>query len=621
MRLSTIATLLAALLAVPSCNDATPPPVAPTAPPSDTVAPAASASTTPPPPPDPLAATLDARRQQLQALIADEWEHTMRRSPEWASMLGDKRYNDKWSDRSEQAIRDDLAHAQDVLGRLQAIDPSGFPEQERLNHALLARDLKLQLEGARFEEWLMPASQFGGPHTWPAEMITVLSFASVKDYEDYVTRLQTLPGVLDQAIALMRAGMAKGLMPPKFLLPKVAKQAEDLASPAPAASVFAGPLKTFPAAVPEADRVRLRAACLDAIRDKVNPAYRAFAKFVRTEYAPHGRQEDGEWALPLAAERYAFQIKETTSTTMTADEIHEIGLKEVARIEAASLAIAQKLGFGDIPSMTKAIAKNPALHFKSRQAILDAYRGYTDQMTAKLPSLFGRLPKAKVEILPVEEFREKTFSSAEYEDGTPDGSRPGHVKVNTGDFAKRTMLSVESTAYHEGVPGHHLQISIAQEVEDLPKFRQHYFVTSYVEGWALYAERLGEEVGGYQDPYSYFGHLQDEMLRAIRLVVDTGLHSKKWTRQQVIDFFHAHSTEDEVDIQNETDRYMVVPSQALAYKIGQLKILELREKAKQALGDKFDIRGFHDTVLDTGALPLDVLSDQVDAWVTKTKGS
>ncbi len=612
------APLLAALLA---CNDAGPPPATAAAPPpAPAPVPSASAAT---PAPDAAAsaADLDARRKQLRALVDDQWEYTMRRNPEWASMLGDKRYNDRWSDRSEQAIRDDLAHSQDVLTRLSAIDMTGFPEQERLNHVLLARDLQLDLEGARFEDWLMPVNQFGGMHTGPAELVTVLPFSSVKDYDDYVTRLQTLPAVLDQAVALMRAGMAKGLMPPKILLPKVAKQADDIASPAPAESVFAGPLKKFPAEVPEADRVRLRAACLAAIRDRVNPAYKAFAKFVRAEYVPHGRAEDGEWALPLAAERYAFQIKETTSTTMSADEIHEIGLKEVARIEAASLSIAQKLGFADIKSMTQAVAKNPALHFKSRQAIVDAYRGYVDQMTPKLPSLFGRLPKAKVEILPVETFREKGAAAAEYEEGTPDGSRPGHVKVNTGDFAHRTMLSVESTAYHESVPGHHLQISIAQEVEELPKFRQHYFVTSFVEGWALYAERLGEEVGGYQDPYSYFGHLQDEMLRAIRLVVDTGLHSKKWTRQQVVDFFHAHSTEDEVDVQSETDRYMVIPSQALAYKIGQLRILELREKARQALGDRFDIRGFHDTVLDTGALPLDVLGDQVDAWVAKVKGA
>ncbi len=617
MRLSL--TALATVLALSACHDGTAPPATALAPlptpPSPVVQTAPAVPDAPPVP------SLDARRQQLRDLVADQWEYTMRTNPEWASVLGDKRYNDRWTDRSEKAVHDDLVHSQHVVDALEAIDTTGFPEQERLNKVLLSRQQKLVLEGARFEDWLMPANQFWGVHLAPAELVTTLSFTSVKDYEDYVTRLRTLPGVLDQATALMRAGMAKGLMPPKVILGKVAKQADDIAAPAPTASPFAAPLQAFPAAVPEADRKRLRAACLAAIRDQVNPAYRTFAKFVRAEYEPHGRAEPGEWSLPLGPERYAFHIEDTTSTTLTADQIHEIGLQEVARIEAASLATAKKLGFEDIKSMAAGIAKNPALHFKSRQAILDSYRGFTDQMNPKLPALFGRLPKAKLEILPVETFREKSSSGAEYEQATPDGARPGHVKVNTGDFTKRTTPSVESTAYHEGVPGHHLQIAIAQEVPDMPPFRQHYDVTAFVEGWALYAERLGEEVGGYQDPYSYYGHLQEEMLRAIRLVVDTGFHAKKWTRQQVIDFFHAHSTDDEVDIQSETDRYMVIPSQALAYKVGQLKILELREKARQALGERFDIRGFHDTVLDAGALPLDVLSDQVDAWIAKVKAT
>jgi uncharacterized protein (DUF885 family) len=608
---------LAIVVAVSACHDGGAPPASArvaSAASGSSGADAADAAVTPP---DPLAASLDARRQQLRALIAEQWEYRMRTHPEYASILGDTRYNDRWTDHSEQAIHDELAQSQKLLSRLEAIDTSGFPPQERLDEVLLARQLELDLEGARFEDWLMPVNQFGGQHKRPAELVTSLPFASTKEYDDYITRLRSLPGVLDQLIALMHAGMAKGLMPPRVLLPKVAKQAEDIAAPAPAASAFATPLKKFPDAVPEVDRARVRTAVLTAIRDQVNPAYRAFAKFVRGEYAPHGRAEDGEWALPSGAERYAFQIKQTTSTAMTADEIHEIGLKEVARIDAASLDVAKRLGFADIRSMAAAIAKNPALHFESRQAIVDAYRGYVDQMLPKLPALFGRLPRARLEILPVEEFREKSAAGASYQRGTPDGSRPGHVMVNTGDFAKRTRIDVESTAYHEGVPGHHLQIALAQELPDLPPFRQQYSVTAFVEGWALYAERLGEEVGGYQDPYSYFGHLQDEMLRAIRLVVDTGLHAKKWTRQQVIDFFHAHSAEDEVDIQSETDRYMVVPGQALAYKVGQLKLLELRERAKQALGDKFDIRGFHDAVLGSGALPLDVLSDQVDAWVAR----
>lgn len=606
----------AALLSLLACHGgATIPP----APPSQAALPAPVTTASSPPPASDASATLEARRQQLRDLIAEHWEYTMRRYPEWASILGDKRYNDRWTDQSEQAIADDLAWRKKLLDRLEAIDVTGFPEQERLNHVLLARQLRLTLEGARFEDWLMPVNQFFGTHLWPAQLVTMLPFDSVKDYEDYVARLRALPGVLDQATALMRAGMAKGLMPPKFLLGTVAKQADDIAAPAPDKSAFAAPLARFPAAMPEADRARLRAACLDAIRDRVDPAYRTFAKFVRAEYEPHGRADPGEWSLPLGDERYAFHIKDVTSTTMTADQIHELGLAEVARIEAQMLAVAKKLGFADLKAMRAATDHNPALHFKSREAILDLYRTYTDQMTAKLPALFGRLPKAKLEVIPVEQFREKSFSAAEYEQATPDGSRPGHVKVNTGDFAKRTTLDVETTAYHEGVPGHHLQIAIAQEIPDLPPFRQQYDVTAFSEGWALYAERLGEEVGLYQDPYSYYGHLLDDELRAIRLVADTGLHAKHWTRQQVIDFFHAHSTLDEVEVQNETNRYMVIPAQGLAYKVGQLKILELRERAKQALGDKFDVRAFHDTVLDSGALPLDVLSDQVDTWIARTK--
>jgi uncharacterized protein (DUF885 family) len=592
----------AVLLAFTACHDASAPPAA--APPNASAAPAAS---------------LDARRQQLRDIIADQWEYTMRTSPVYASILGDKRYNDRWDDISEKAVHDDHVASEKYVARLDAVDTTGFPEQERLNKALLERSLKLGLEGARFEGWLMPETQQEGWHLFLPELASLLPFTSVKDYDDYVTRLRAVPVVLGQVTALMRAGMAKGLMPPKILLGKIATQAGEIGAAAPDASAFAGPLKTFPAAVPEADRARIRAACLAAIQDAVNPAYRSFATFVRAEYEPHGRPEVGEWSLPLGQERYAFHIKNTTSTNLSADEIHEIGLKEVARIEAEMRAVAAKLGYADLPSFAASIDKNPALHFKSREDVLATYRKYIDQMYGKLPSLFGRLPKAKVTVMAVEEFREKGASGAEYNQGTPDGSRPGHVMVNTGDFAKRTTLSAETTAYHEGVPGHHLQIAIAQETSGLPQFRQQYFVTAFAEGWALYAERLGEEVGFYQDPYSYYGHLSDEMLRAIRLVVDTGLHSKKWTRQQVVDFFHAHSTSDEVEVQSETDRYIANPSQALAYKVGQLKILALREKAKKALGDKFDIRAFHDVVLDSGALPLDVLEEQVDRWIASTR--
>jgi uncharacterized protein (DUF885 family) len=566
-------------------------------------------------------AGLEARRQQLRDLVAERWEYTLRTNPEFASMLGDRRFNDKWSDLSEKAVYDDLERTKRDVARLEAVDVTGFPEQERLNKVLLLQRLRLDLEAAKFEDWLMPVNQFTGPHIDVPQLVALLPFTSVKDYDDYVTRLQKFPAGFEELVRNMKKGLSKGLVPPKILLGKVADQAEAIAGAPPADSVFAQPLKSFPAAVPEADRARIRAAVLAAVADKIEPTYRAFAAFVRADYEPHGRADAGVWSLPLGQERYAFLVKRSTTTDLTADQIHEIGLKEVTRIEAEMLRVAKSLGFADAHALKASVDKNPALHFASRQAIVDLYKKYIDDMYPKLPTLFGRLPKAKLEVRPVEEFMEKGASSAQYAPGSPDGSRPGHVEVNTGDFANRTSLSVETTAYHEGVPGHHLQLSMAQEVPELPPFRQQFGYTAYVEGWALYAERLGEEVGLYKDPYSYFGHLQDEMLRAIRLVVDTGLHSKKWKRQQVVDFFHAHSTSDEVEVQSETDRYIAVPSQALGYKIGQLRILELREKAKKALGDKFDIRGFHDVVIDSGALPLDVLGDQVDRWVASRKGS
>jgi uncharacterized protein (DUF885 family) len=304
---------------------------------------------------------------------------------------------------------------------------------------------------------------------------------------------------------------------------------------------------------------------------------------------------------------------------LSPEEIHQLGLEQVKEIEGQMLAVVNQLGYKDMNSFKAAVDGDPKLHAHSREEILDLYRKYVDQMYARLPQMFGRLPKAKLEVMPVEEFREKEASDASYQDGTPDGSRPGHIMVNTGDFAKRTVLDIETTSYHEGVPGHHMQISIAQELPELPLFRQHEDYTAYVEGWALYSERLGKEVGFFQDPYSYYGHLQDDMLRAIRLVVDTGFHYKRWTRQQVVDYFHAHSSIDEVSVQSETDRYMAWPAQALGYKIGQLEILKLRQYAKDQLGDKFDIRAFHDEVLSGGALPMDVLSARIHEWAGQQK--
>jgi uncharacterized protein (DUF885 family) len=563
---------------------------------------------------------LDARRKQLTELLSEQWEYNLRRNPEYASALGDKRYNDKISDFSEKAVYADLEQSKKFLARFKAVDTSGFPEQEALNQALMVRQLERELEGARFKDWEMPVSQFGGIHIGAPQLVSVLSFETVKDYEDYIARLKQLPTAFAQTTALMRKGMADKLMPPRILLEQVARQAGGIASGKPEESPFVvEPLRKLPASFSDADKARLRDALISAVRDRVQPAYVAFTRFVTAEYAPHGRKEPGLWSLPEGQARYTFAVKQATTTELTPDQIHQIGLAEVARDRAAMLKIAQKMGFADLKTFDAAIKLDPKLHPKSREEMLDLYRKYNDEMWARLPQLFGRLPNAKVEIMSVEAYREKEASGAQYEDGTPDGKRPGHIKVNTGDFEHRTTLDIETTAYHEGVPGHHMQISIAQELPSLPPFRQHGFYIAYIEGWALYSERLGEELGAYRDPYSFYGHLQDDLLRAIRLVADTGFHSKHWTRQQVVDYFHDNSGIDEVNVQSETDRYMAWPAQALGYKMGQLKILALREKARQELGSKFDLRGFHDELLSGGAMPLDVLEARLNSWTAARK--
>jgi uncharacterized protein (DUF885 family) len=565
--------------------------------------------------------SLEIRRKALRDLLAEQWDYRMRHEPEYASILGDKRFNDQLSDFSPKAITDQQAATRDFLKRFEGIDATGFPDQEALNKTLMVRDLKEAIAGERFKNWEMPVTQFSGFHLVAAQLPALLPFDNVKDYRDYIARLHKFPAVFDQLAVLMRLGLQDGLMPPKFLLEKVSLQTHQIGSMSAAASPFAEPLKKFPDSISKEDREAIRNDVLGAIEKDVNPAYLKFEAFVHNDYAPHGRTEPGLWSLPDGAARYAFAVKQSTTTDMTPEEIHQLGLKQVAEIEAEELKIAKKLRFKDLTSFRASINSNPSLRVKSGEEILDLYRKYTDQMYNKLPQLFGRLPKGRMTVVKTEAFREKEAAAAEYQQGTPDGSRPGRVQVNTYEWQKRTTPEIESTAYHEGVPGHHMQIAIAQELPALPQFRQQAYYTAYTEGWALYTERLGKEVGFYQDPYSDYGRLESEMLRAIRLVVDTGVHYKKWSRQQMVDFFHAHSNIAESEVQSETDRYIAWPSQALGYKIGQLTFLDLREKAKKQLGPKFDIRKFHDEVLGGGALPMNVLTDRVDVWIAQEKAS
>ena len=565
-------------------------------------------------------ADLEARRKALNDLLHEQWEYSMRASPLYASFLGDKRYNDLLDDFSQKEIDDEHEQSRRFLARFQAIDTTGFPEQEVLNRQLMMRDLKMDLDGVRFKPWEMPVNQFNGVHIDLPQLVNILSFETKKDYDDYIARLRQIPRLFDQTEVQMRKGMADNLMPPRLLLEEVVTQANEIATTSAEKSPFAHPFDKFPDAVAEADRKPLHDAGLAAIHDSVIPAYVQFTAFVRDQYAPKGRTEPGVWSLPDGADRYAFRVKESTTTNLTPEEIHEIGLAQVKEIEGRMLAVARQLDYPDLKSFYAAIKTNPKLHAHSREQILDLYRKYIDQMYTQLPDLFTRLPKGRLDVMPIEEFREKQ-ASTHYMEGTPDGSRKAHVMVNTGDFDKRTTLDIETTAYHEGVPGHHLQISIAQELPGLPPFRQHEYYTAFTEGWALYAEELGKEVGFFQDPFSYYGHLQDDMLRAIRLVVDTGFHYKRWSRQQVVDFFHEHSAIDEPDVQSETDRYMAWPAQALGYKVGQLEILKLRQYSKDQLGDKFDLRAFHDEVLAGGALPLDVLTNRIHEWVGQQKAA
>jgi uncharacterized protein (DUF885 family) len=567
------------------------------------------------------ASGLESRRAALRALLDEQWQYRLKASPEFASYIGDKRYDDQLSDLSQAEIDRELAKAREFLTRFEAVDTAGFPEQEALDKVLMVHNLREFLDEARFKPWEMPVNQLSGIHFEAPTLVEVLTFTGVKDYDDLVARYHKLPTAFDQTVEQMRKGLADGLMPPKFLLEKVAGQAAAIAGQKPEDTAFAEPLAKFPASVPAAEQGRIRQAMLAAIRDDVLPAYRRFAEFVKSEYAPRGRAEAGMWSLPDGAARYAFQVKSNTTTDLTPEQIHQIGLRQVAEIERQMTAIASRLGYADLKSLNAKVQSDPALRARSREQILDLYRGYIDGMYAKLPELFGRLPKAKVEVVPVEAFREKEAAGANYQPGTIDGSRPGRVQVNTYDPTARKTISMESTAYHEGVPGHHLQISIAQELPTLPPFRQHGIYTAFVEGWALYTERLGKDVGFYTNPYNDYGRLQDEMLRAIRLVVDTGFHYKRWTREQVVQFFHDHSAVDEVEVQNETDRYIVWPGQALAYMVGQLKILELRDRAHRQLGARFDIRAFHDEVLGAGALPLDVLEARIDRWLAAGKGA
>ena len=563
------------------------------------------------------------RSAALTSLFKEIWEDGLKRSPEFASSLGDRRYNDQLRDNSPRALNDELARQRVFLTRLASIDTTGLSAQEKLSSELMQRQLIEDEEGAAFKQWQMPVNQFHGIHTDIPSEITNWPFEMVKDYDDYIARLKKIPTVMRQATENMQAGIADGRVQPAYLMEKVLKQTEDLAGQSPQSSPFATPLKKFPAAVSDTERKRITADVLEAIANDVLPAYVRFANFMKAQEIPAGRKDPGVWAMTDGDAYYAFAVRQSTTLDKTPREIHQIGLDEVKRDEAEMLTIVKKLGYADIKSFGAAMAKDPKQHPQSAAGLLDRYRAYEAQMKPKLPELFGRLPKNALEVVAMPEYLGKDQAAAWYAQGAlkPDGTmlRPGRVNVNEYNFAERALAPIEAVAYHEGIPGHHLQISIAQELTGLPEFRKYLGYTAFVEGWALYSERLGKEIGFYQDPISDYGRLEADIWRAIRLVIDTGVHSEHWTRQQMVDYFHDHSAIDETNVQAEVDRYIAWPGQALGYKMGQLKILELRARAQQALGSRFELKAFHDVVVDSGALPMDVLEQRVDTWIATRK--
>jgi uncharacterized protein (DUF885 family) len=556
--------------------------------------------------------------QPLRPLFDEEWNYEMRTSPEAATALGDNRFNDRLDDRSLAAIQADAAARRSFLARFEAIDTAGLSASDALSRRLMIRDLRESLDAMAFKSWEMPVNQRDGVHLGLVDLVSLTPFNTVADYDHYIARLHAMPRAFEQVTENMRQGMRDGLMPPRYLLDKVVIETQDVASKAGTASPFAVPLSHFPTAIGDADRARLRTAILAAVDQEIVPAYRTFAEFVRAEYAPHGRTDPGIWALPDGAARYRFEARRMTTTDLSPDSIYAIGVAQVAEIAGQMLVIAKAQGYADLASFNAHIKNDRKFYATSGQQVLDLYAKYARQMEQRLPELFGRLPRSKLAVIPMDAFRAPNAVPADYTSGTADGSRPGRINVNEWGPEQRLLLNVEAIAYHEGVPGHHMQLSLAQELPDLPTFRQHGGYTAFVEGWAFYSERLGKEIGFYQDPYSDYGRLENEMWRAIRLVVDPGVHYKHWTRQQMVDYFHTYTAMDEPNVQSEVDRYISWPGQALAYKLGQLEFLKLRTDARARLGDRFDLRAFHDAALRQGALPLDVLDSEMHRWMEQS---
>jgi uncharacterized protein (DUF885 family) len=557
----------------------------------------------------------------LSEFFETEWNYEMEQSPASASSMGDRRWNDRWGDQSLEAIHKREEHAKAALERVKKFDRAQLSAADQLNYDLFKKDLDQDIEGAKFRSYLMPINQRGGIQTLD-ELGDRLRFETVKDYEDWIARLRAFPTLMDQTIALMKEGARAHVMWPKIVLNRVPAQIDKQLVGKPDESPFFKPFKKFPDAISVADRERVTKAAQDAIASGVLPSFQKLKKYFVEEYLPAAFNEVGVWKMPQGAEYYAYLARRHTTTDLTPQQIHEKGLSEVARIKAEMDAIMGKVGFkGTMPEFFTKLRTDPEFFYKTPEELLEAYRALAKQIDPNLVKVFKTLPRTPYGVTPIPDKIAPDTTTAYYNQPAADGSRAGTYFVNLYKPETRPKWEMMALSLHESVPGHHLQIALAQELGDIPKFRRYGFYTAFVEGWGLYSESLGQEMGLYDDPYSKFGQLTYEMWRAVRLVVDTGMHSMKWDRQKAIDYFMANAPKAENDIVNEIDRYISMPGQALAYKIGELKIKELRERARREIGEGFDVREFHDAVLLSGAVPLDVLEQNINRWIATKKSA
>ncbi len=553
---------------------------------------------------------------RFQQLLQLHWDYSLRENPELATDVGHPGQNHRWSDLSLAALERRQRELQAPLKALQSIKRARLAPGDQLSFDLFKKNLDLAIEGTRFKSDYFQMTPLNGVQLDAARYLEVAPHKSVKDYENLLARLNALPALIDQTIILLQRGLTAGVTPPRITLRNVPQQVLAQTEADPTKNALLRNFQEFPREVPESERARLRQAAAVALKEKAVPAFTRLHAFLVKEYLPGARESIALSALPDGIAWYAFNARLETTTALTPQEIHQLGLSEVKRIRAEMDTVIVASGFkGSFSEFQAFLRQDPRFYHTNASDLLRSYRDICKRADPELAHLFGRLPRQPYGVKAIPSYSEQSQTTAYYQPGSPEAGRPGMYFANTFALNTRPIWEMEALSLHEAVPGHHLQISLAQEMEGVPDFRRHSRYTAFVEGWALYSESLGTEMGFYQDPYMKFGQLVYEMWRAIRLVVDTGLHAKGWTRQQAIDYFLANASKSEHDITVEVDRYIVWPGQALAYKIGELKIKELRAHATKALGANFDIRSFHDEVLGSGALPLEILEQRIKDWV------